>query len=492
MGQSDKLNAVIIGAGIASLAAAIRLSACGLSVVVCEQSSTYGGKLGVWQKEGFRFDTGPSLFTMPDYVLELLQIDGKNNVSFSYDKLDVLCNYFWEDDTRLVAYHDADKLMQEFEQKLNEPAKNIRKFLRKSAQKYNVSNHVFLEKSLHRSSTYLNWKTIVSMMRIRQVGVFKNMNSENQQLFDNPKTVQFFNRYATYNGSNPYKSPATLNVIPHYEFGIGAYFPNKGMRSIVDVLYQKALKLGVEFKFNTPVNRLIKSKDGYRVDDEKLLYDIVLCNSDVATAVQGPLKGLLKPKTKQYEPSSSALIFYWGISRVFDELDLHNIFFSADYNKEFHSIFEDGTIDDDPTVYVQISSKLKHDDAPKGKENWFVMVNAPYVVDQDWQSLIEQTRKNILTKLSRVLKVDVQSLIEVEHILTPQMIWDKTGSHKGALYGSSSNNKWSAFLRQPNFSKEHKGLYFCGGSVHPGGGIPLCLLSAKISTDIIKSDFKIC
>ena len=120
------------------------------------------------------------------------------------------------------------------------------------------------------------------------------------------------------------------------------------------------------------------------------------------------------------------------------------------------------------------------------------MVNAPYVESQDWNNLISETKKNILMKLSRSLGENIQELIEVEHILSPQLIWDKTGSYKGALYGSSSNNRMSAFLRHPNFSRHHKGLYFCGGSVHPGGGIPLCLLSAKITTDIINNDFKIC
>ena len=120
------------------------------------------------------------------------------------------------------------------------------------------------------------------------------------------------------------------------------------------------------------------------------------------------------------------------------------------------------------------------------------MVNAPYVEGQDWDTLISATKDNIISKLSRLLDENIQDLIEVEHILTPQLIWDKTGSYKGALYGSSSNNIMSAFLRHPNFSKHHKGLYFCGGSVHPGGGIPLCLLSAKITSDIIHNDFKIC
>jgi phytoene desaturase len=490
--SSKPLNSAVIGSGIAGLASAIRLASMGVKVTVYEKSPTYGGKLGLWQRDGYRFDTGPSLFTMPDYVIDLLTIDGLNNVSFDYDELDVLCNYFWEDKTRLSAFSDREKLKQEFKEKLGEKPENIDHFLNDSRQKYQITNHVFLEKSLHKLSTYLRWETLKSFLRISKVGVFKKMHVENVKQFTNPKSIQFFDRYATYNGSNPYESPATLNVIPHYEFGIGAYFPKKGMRSIVDALYEKALKLGVQFKFSTEINQLIKSDNVYKVDNEDVNYELVVCNIDIATASQGPLKSLVKVQNNHYSPSSSALIFYWGIKKEFKELDLHNIFFSANYQREFESIFKRHTIDNDPTIYVQISSKFKKNDAPSECENWFVMVNAPYVEGQDWNNLISETKKNILMKLSRSLGENIQELIEVEHILSPQLIWDKTGSYKGALYGSSSNNRMSAFLRHSNFSRHHKGLYFCGGSVHPGGGIPLCLLSAKITTDIINNDFKIC
>jgi len=474
------------------MASAIRLAAMGVKVTIYEKSSTYGGKLGVWQSDGYRFDTGPSLFTMPQYVMELLTIDGLNNVPFDFDELDILCNYFWEDNTKLSAYSDREKLKKEFQDKLGEMPQNIDSFLDDSKKKYQITNHVFLEKSLHKLSTYLSWDTFKSFLSIRKVGVYKKMHTENQKRFSNQKTVQFFDRYATYNGSNPYDSPATLNIIPHYEFGIGAYFPREGMRSIVDALYEKAVKLGVQFKFNTEVNELVKIDGGYQVNQEDFIYDIAVCNMDIASASQGPLKNLLKPQNSHYKPSSSALIFYWGIKKEFKDLDLHNIFFSEDYRKEFTSIFEKHTIDKDPTIYVQISSKYKKSDAPPNCENWFVMVNAPYVEDQEWDDLISDTKENILAKLTRLLGEDIKNMIEVEHILSPQMIWDKTGSYKGALYGSSSNNRMSAFLRYPNFNKQHVGLYFCGGSVHPGGGIPLCLLSAKISTDIISNDFKIC
>ncbi len=478
----------IIGSGIAGLASAVRLSALGLDVTVYEQQATYGGKMGEVLLGEYRFDTGPSLFTMPHYVKEVLALTEDNQEDFGYSKLDVLSHYFWDDGTKMKAYADQNSLAQEFEDKLGEPRKAVHQFLRRARTKFEITNHVFLEKSLHRLSTYLNSGTFFSFLKLSKVEIFKNMNAQNKKLFKTAKATQFFNRYATYNGSNPYAAPATLNVIPHYEYGFGAFFPNNGIRSIATSLYHKAIRQGVEFNFNYSVSEVEKFKEGYRIN-KAVSKDVLVCNMDIVTASRGPLKDLIPKKNKNYEPSSSALIFYWGIKKKFKALDVHNIFFSNDYKKEFKTIFNDKSIGDDITVYIHISSKIKKDDAPKYGENWFVMVNAPHIDKQDWEVLIHKTRSLILKKVSKILGSDIAELIEEEEILTPQKIYSNTGSFKGALYGSSSNKRLSAFLRQPNFSSKHKGLYFCGGSSHPGGGIPLCLLSSKIMVEKLKEDY---
>jgi phytoene dehydrogenase-like protein len=190
-------------------------------------------------------------------------------------------------------------------------------------------------------------------------------------------------------------------------------------------------------------------------------------------------------KTLKQERSSSALIFYWGIRETFPELDLHNIFFSDDYQKEFKTIFEEKQITDDPTIYINITSKDVPTDAPKGSENWFVMINAPGDYGQDWESLKIKARAVILKKLSAILKQPIESLIATEYVLDPVGIETNTSSYRGALYGAASNSRFAAFLRHPNFTRQISNLYFCGGSVHPGGGIPLCLLSARIVADMI-------
>jgi phytoene desaturase len=307
--------------------------------------------------------------------------------------------------------------------------------------------------------------------------------------------VQLFNRYATYNGSNPYQAPGMLSVIPHLEYNEGVYYPSGGMTSIADALYRLALNKGVQFYFDAPVQQILhtdRKAHGVIVNNESHFADVVVSNMDVYFTYKKLLNNEARAKQiLKQERSSSAFIFYWGINKTFPQLGLHNIFFSKKYKEEFDHIFRLKKIYNDPTVYINITSKCEPGiQAPQGKENWFVMVNAPANVGQytaEWQ---EQLKQNILLKLSRLLQTDIARLIEVEEILSPILIEANTASYMGSLYGTSSNSRMAAFLRHPNFSNKIKRLYFVGGSVHPGGGIPLCLRSAKVMSEIVANDKK--
>jgi phytoene dehydrogenase-like protein len=217
-----------------------------------------------------------------------------------------------------------------------------------------------------------------------------------------------------------------------------------------------------------------------------LKFDRVVSNMDVYFTYKKLLPNEKHPeRTLNQERSTSALIFYWGIKQSFPQLGLHNIFFSDNYKQEF-DVLEKGDVGNDPTIYVNITSKLTPTDAPNNCENWFVLINVPHNEGQDWQAITERTRRIVIEKMSKALNVDFQKLIEVEDVLDPLSIEAKTASFGGALYGTSSNALMSAFMRHPNFSSSIEGLYFVGGSVHPGGGIPLALLSAKIVDENFK------
>ena len=491
LASSLKQPAAIIGAGIAGIATAVRLALKGHTVTVFEAADTFGGKMHQFDLPGgYRFDAGPSLFTLPQLVDDLFRLAGRDpKEHFRYERLDPITHYFFADGTRLAAWADAEKFAAEVEEKLGVPAAEVIDFLRRSGTAYHATEQTFLHKSLHKAATYFNADVLRALAALPNLGLTGTMHQRHAKAFRDPRLVQLFDRFATYNGSDPYQAPATLSLIPHLEHGIGAFYPEGGIYSIAQSLVALAEELGVSFHYNEPVEEILTAGGlvtGVRTPLDVYDTGVVVSNMDVVPTYRRLLPHEKAPERTLGQPrSSSALIFYWGIAHSFNELGLHNIFFSQDYQQEFEAIFKHKTVSADPTVYVNVTSKKTPTDAPAGHENWFVMVNVPHHQGQDWDALIAQTRQAVLAKVSQNLGLAVEPLIRAEQVWDPRGIEQRTSSFGGALYGSSSNNSLAAFLRHPNFSRKLQGLYFCGGSVHPGGGIPLCLLSAKIVADLV-------
>lgn len=483
-------RAIIIGSGIGGLASAIRMARRGHSVDLFEASDRFGGKIAERCFAEFRFDAGPSLLTLPELVLELLDDD----LRFQVNRLDVITNYFWEDGTQLKAWNDVEKLSQEIGEKLGVSPEKVKSYLRKSATVYDLTADLFIFGSFHRLKNLLNRKSLKTLLNIGKLKAFRTLHQFNTEELEHPKLVQLFDRYATYNGSNPYQTPATLSVISHLEHNLGAFIPENGMFQITDSLVRQAERLGVSFDLNEPVSKVEHSGGKVRgVNTNKGFYeaDTVISDVDIHHFYSSLMPDAQKvTKIEKEERSSSALIFYWGMNGTFPELDVHNIFFSDHYEEEFRHLFSLKTLYSDPTIYIYISSKYNKSDAPDGCENWFVMVNAPADVGQNWNELIPQVRHHILEKLERMLKKPLSGKIVAEEILSPPEIWKLTGSVNGSLYGNSSNSRYASFNRHPNFRKDIRGLYFVGGSVHPGGGIPLCLSSAKIVEGLVSEQFQ--
>lgn len=483
------MKAIVVGAGIAGLACAVRLTLKGYSVSVFEANAYPGGKLSVFSLGKYRFDAGPSLFTMPHFVTELFELAGMDPRVFEYSKKEVCCEYFWEDGTRLSAFGDRERLLSEVEDKLGVPQARLRAYLDRAQAKYERTHSLFLEQSLHRLDTYLSWDTLGSMARVASLEIGRSLDAVNRAQLAEPHLVQLYNRYATYNGSSPYQTPGIMTLVQHLEQHFGTFIPAQGMGQISQSIFELAQDLGVQFTFDALVDRILVQDGraaGVQVGGQEHRSDLVVSNMDIVPTYRRLLPEQDQPTaTLKQERSSSAVIFYWGINRSFPELDLHNIFFSDDYPGEFQAIFKTKTLHADPTIYVNVSSKDVPGDAPPGCENWFVMINAPHDDGQDWDEQVAQLRVWVLAKLERILGARVSAHIVEEQVMTPPIIQAKTQSYKGALYGASSNNPMAAFLRHPNFSRKIDNLYFCGGSVHPGGGIPLCLLSAKIVADLV-------
>ncbi|MBE0673610.1 MAG: phytoene desaturase [Bacteroidales bacterium] len=487
----DKKRAVVVGAGIAGIASAIRLSVNGYNVTIFEKNSRPGGKISEFRADGFRFDTGPSLFTLPELVDELFTLCGKNPRDyFNYSALENSCRYHYPDGTKIISWTDRERFAGELQDKTGEPAENTLSFLDKCRELYELTANVFIFSAFSKMKNLMTEESKKVARNFRKLDAFSTMHGVIKRHFRDERVRQLFGRYATYNGSNPYKAPGTLNVIPHLEHNTGAWFPEKGMYSVVEALVKLAGEQGIAFVYNSYVKEILTEGDmvtGIVCSDGFHEADVVVSDSDIVPLYRKLMRRSIPLWYSSRDRSTSALIFYWGVEGSFPQFDLHNIFFSSDYPHEFRCM-EKGLITADPTIYLFISSRKVISDAPAGCENWFVMINVPENRGQDWEKLIPEARKNIIARLTRETGIDIGSIIKNESILDPRLIEEKTLSHQGSLYGSSSNSMFSAFRRHPNHRNKYKNLLFTGGSVHPGGGIPLCLASARIAVDLLKDN----
>ena len=490
MTSSKSKKAIVLGAGVAGLAASIRLAALGYKVLLLEKNGFCGGKLSEIRLGDYRFDAGPSLFTMPHLVEELFWISGKKADDFSYRKLEEVCRYFFPEGTRFVMPSDGEKRVEVLQQKLGEDPSKIREYLNISRFRYETIGRLFLERCLRRPGTFFNSLALKAYAGLGRLGLFSSLASWNRKMFRNPLTQQLFNRYATYNGSDPYQTPAVMAMIPHLEFGIGAFFPGGGMIRITESLEQLAREQGVEIRTHAAASRLEAAGSrvsGVYCGEDFFPCDVLVSALDVSlTYTLLPGKKAAASRYSRLPKSTSAIIWYWGIERETPETGLHNLFFSSDYPAEFRALFREKTMPADPSIYLNISSKENPGDAPAGAENWFVMVNAPAAENQDWDRLVAETRDIVVRRLSKELGFPVGDFIRQETQLDPRSLESRTGALGGALYGSNSNHPFAAFLRHANFSSHYSNLFFCGGTVHPGGGIPLALQSARLAVQYVE------
>lgn len=487
------MRAIIIGAGVGGLSTAIRLAKKGMKVQVFEANLFPGGKVNSRQIGGYRFDIGPSVFTEPHLITELIELAGVKNVNFSYHKLEESCRYFFSDQQQVTVHPNAEKVAATFAKELGEDEKVVLAYLNRQRKNFEAVYPVFITVSLHKISHLTKNSFFKAISRLFKYGLNKSMHQINLKTFKNKKTVQILDRMATYNGSSPYKTPGMLNIISHLEFNEGPAMPIGGMVSISNTLYDLCLKLGVSFHFEEKVTSILhnnNSINGVETKKGKYESEIVVSNMDVHFTYEKLLSNFGAPRLNlKQEKSSSAIVFYWGIKRQFPQLSVHNIFFAKDYDREFKAIFDTKEVYDDPTIYVHISSKVETADAPSTGENWFVMINSPINIGQNWDEEVQKLRAHIIRKLSKDLGVEIGSLIEEEEINDPRKIEAVFSGKQGSIYGNSSNSSLSALYRHPNFSKKLKGLYFTGVTVHPGGGIPLALNSAKIVERCVVEDF---
>lgn len=485
-------RAFVIGAGLGGLSAASLLAAKGYSVEVFEQNELPGGKMQQYKSSGYRFDTGPSLLTMP-FILEKLFSDcGEDfNKYLTLSELSPLCRYFYRDGTRFDNYSDRKETVSEIEKFSEHDAKVYSEFLNYSESLYNKTADAFLFNPLYDFSDLKQ----LNLLDFLGIDAFSTVSDKVDKFFESPYLRQFFKRFTTYNGSSPFQAPATLNVIPHVELNQGGYYVSGGLYSIAEALHELAVKMGVEIHFQSRVEQINTSAESVRsvalTDGSVKKCDFLFANSDATDTILNLLPADATSKKKRrrqrsLEPSCSGFVMLLGCSKTWPQLKHHNIFFSEDYREEFDDIFNKKRLPSDPTIYVANTSYSDPAHAPDDSSNLFILINAPYDNGQDWDLLKRMYSETVIETLEDRGLSRLSESIEVQEVITPEIFLKRYGSNRGSIYGTSSNNTFSAFLRPRNKLRGLENLYLVGGSTHPGGGIPLVVQSAYNALELLQ------
>jgi phytoene desaturase len=475
-------STIIVGGGLGGLAAAIHLAAAGRHVTLLEKNERLGGKANIVQDQGYTFDTGPSLLTMPWVVRQLFAAAGERMEDhLTLVPLSSTCRYRWPDGAQFEAYQLLPLLLHEIERLEPRDVRGFLRFLAYTRRIYEAVAGPFL------LDPFDGLRDLMTMALVRdswKIDSFRTVDSAVQAYFHSPYLRQVFNRYATYNGSSPYRAPATFNIIPYVEFAEGGWYVQGGMYKLVEALEALARRVGVDMRMGIEVQEIIV-RDGQArgvrlASGEQLHADDVVVNADPRYAYATLLHDQERTAARmaRLEPSCSGVVLLLGVDRVYDELNHHNIFFSADYPREFAAIFDKRVPPPDPTIYVSATSVTDPQHAPHGHMNLFVLVNAPATSPRvNWPREASGYRDLVLARLERMGLHDLGKHIRFERTITPQDFEARYNAPGGALYGLASNSRWSAFLRPPLRARGIERLFFVGGGTHPGGGIPLVLLS---------------
>ena len=475
---------VIVGGGLGGLAAAIHLAARGRRVVLCEKNERVGGKLNIVAEEGYTFDTGPSLLTMPWVLRELFAVAGRRlEDELALSQVEPICRYRWPDGAGFDAFQSLPLLAQEIARLEPNDVAGFFRFMTYAERIYRAVAGPFLLRPFDGLGDLLTPATLRGAWAIDP---FRTVDQAVRSFFRSPRLRQVFDRYATYSGSSPYRAPATFNLIAYIEFVEGGWYVRGGMYELARALERLACALGVVVRTRSPVARVAVREGVARgvvlETGEYLDAAAVVINADPRYAYGTLIPGgqASAARLARLELSCSGFVLLLGVERVYGTLTHHNIFFSADYQREFAAIFEKRVPAADPTIYVCATSVSDPLHAPPGHMNLFVLVNAPALGREvNWGREAAGYRDLILRKLERMGLAHLERHIVYERVITPADLQSRYNASGGAIYGLASNQPWTAFLRPPLRAREARGLFFVGGGTHPGGGIPLVLLSGR-------------
>ena len=493
----------IVGGGLGGLAAACTLAARGHNVTLLEKNAWLGGKAAVLQEQGYRFDMGPTILTVPK-VLERIFAEAGKNLHDELDlvRLDPQWRCFYEDGSVLDLLQHTEQMAQrigEFSSTSGDES-SYTEFLKLSEELHDISDRFFFWKSVEDIQDTMDLKATFNLSTLRDLAKLRmgrSVAGTIRRHIDDHRVAQMLDHFTQYVGSSPYESPAVLCSIAHMQTEGGVWYPIGGTRAVPEALARLAESLGVEVRTETGVQRILTDNGkvtGVLTDTgETLPFSTVVSNMDSVRTYRELVGGEVGERFDQrrrFKPACSGVVLYLGLDRAYEHLMHHNFVFSRDPEEEFDWIYNQGEPAPDPTCYVAAPSRTEPAVAPPGGEALYVLVHTPFLgAHHDWRQMFPNYRQVILDKLKSCGGMeDIEERIVVEQALTPQDIHDRYNVLKGAIYGLASHGRFLGAFKPGNRSREIEGLYLAGGAAHPGPGMPMVMMSGWIAADSLDRD----
>jgi phytoene desaturase len=494
----------IIGGGLGGLAAACTLAARGYHVLLLERNRWLGGKAAVLDEQGHRFDMGPTILTLPSVIRRIYAEAGRRlEDHLDLIRLDPQWRCFFDDGSVLDLRQDVGAMAAELAQFSPRAgvAAGYRRFLERSARLNAISERYFFWRPVGSLRDMFAARSAVQPSMLRALVDMRpgqSVASLVRSLVPDARVAQMLDHFTQYVGSAPDQSPAVLCGIAHMQTGEGVWYPRGGIAAVARALAGLARELGVESRCGVGVRRILRDPDGRaRVlladDGEEIPVAAVVANSDTVRTHRDLIGGAPLRRfegRRRYEPACSGVVLYLGLDRAYEHLAHHNFLFSRDPEEEFDAIYRQGEPAPDPTCYVAAPARTEPEVAPPRGESLYVLVHTPYLrPHHDWKLLLPAYRRTIFDKLAATGGLhDLERRIRFERWLTPRDIHDRFGVLNGAIYGLASHGKLLGAFKPSNRSPDVEGLYFAGGSAHPGPGMPMVLMSGWIAADALDRD----
>lgn len=493
----------IIGGGLGGLAAACTLAARGHQVTLFERNAWLGGKAAQLERDGFRFDMGPTIVTLPSVMRRIFAEAGRKLEDYlDLIRLDPQWRCFFEDGSVLDLQQDPEAMSAELDRFApgKQSGRRYLDFINLSQRLNDISRRYFFYKSIGGLRDMIDLKSSIdpSVMRdVLAMRMGRTVAGTVRSFTPDARVAQMMDHFTQYVGSSPYGSPAVLCGIAHMQTDEGIWYPKGGTRAVPVALEKLARELGVEIRTNAHVTKILTQGNkvtGVRTaQGEEIRLQAIISNCDAVRTHRELINGAVGARfenRRRYEPACSGVVLYLGLNRRYDHLAHHDFVFSRDPKEEFDWIYKKGEPAPDPTCYLASTAGTEPETAPAGGDALYVLVHTPYLrPHHDWKRMLPAYRQVILEKLKRTGKMpDIEERIVFEEALTPQDIHDRYHVLNGAIYGLASHGRFLGAFKPGNRSPDLKGLYLAGGAAHPGPGMPMVLMSGWIAADTLSQD----